>query len=108
MPESVVVCVLSTPVASFFAFTVAPATTAPFESWTEPVMFEVPVCATEVAALNRTTQHKQVTRTVNLNIGTSRKCRASYAGDATIEMNWLTPKRLSTSNQDFDFHDARS
>jgi len=44
-PESVVVCVLVTPVASFFAVTVAPGTTAPFTSRTDPVMLDVPVCA---------------------------------------------------------------
>jgi hypothetical protein len=44
-PESVVVCVLVTPVASFLAVTVAPGTAAPFESLMVPVIFEVPVWA---------------------------------------------------------------
>ena len=44
-PESVVVCVLVTPVASFFAVIVAPGTTAPFTSLTDPVMLDEPVCA---------------------------------------------------------------
>jgi hypothetical protein len=38
-----VVCVLVTPVESFFAVTLAPGTAAPFESLMVPVMFDVPV-----------------------------------------------------------------
>jgi hypothetical protein len=40
-----------TPVASFFAVTVAPGTTAPVESLTVPVMFDVPVCANAVVQI---------------------------------------------------------
>ena len=49
-PESVVVCVLDTPVASFFAVTLAPGTTAPLTSRTMPVMFDVPVCDSAATA----------------------------------------------------------
>src|SRR2546426_12349772 len=68
-PESVVVCVLVTPVASFFAVTVAPGTTAPFVSRTEPVMLDVPVCASAAPAQRTKSTRVERIRFADFNIG---------------------------------------
>jgi hypothetical protein len=49
MPESVVVCVCETPVASFVIVTLAPAIDACFASTTRPVTRDVLVCAAAVS-----------------------------------------------------------
>src|SRR6185369_12316991 len=59
MPESVVVCVCETPVASFVIVTLAPAIDACFASTTRPVTREVLVCA---AAVNEQTAIRTTAR----------------------------------------------
>src|SRR6185369_17185194 len=59
MPESVVVCVCETPVASFVIVTLAPAIDACFASTTRPVTRDVLVCA---AAVNEQTAIRTTAR----------------------------------------------